>query len=105
MGKTVVNVPAPLYCIFLRKPIFLETWSPSGVWRGVKSGGLPYRVKPPLYKGIYIGAGTAELGDPYIRGGAINTRLGDPYRGPFEGASHMRYLEGSQTAEQNLLRV
>ena len=75
------------------------------MWRGVKKGGPAYRVKPPSRIGVAIGAGIAKLGDPYIRGGTKVHHLGVPHRGPFEGASHMRYLEGSQTAEQNLLRV
>ena len=68
------------------------------MWRGVKKGGPAYRVKPPSRIGVAIGGGIAELGDPYIGGGTKEDYLGDPYRGPFEGASHMRDLEGSQTA-------
>ena len=68
------------------------------MWRGVKKGGPVYRVKPPSRIGVAIGAGIAKLGDPYIRGGTKEYYLGVPHRGPFEGASHMRDLEGSQTA-------
>ena len=68
------------------------------MWRGVKKGGPVYRVKPPSRIGVVIGAGIAKLGDPYIRGGTKEYYLGVPHRGPFEGASHMRYLVGSQTA-------
>jgi len=63
--------------------------APSRVWRGVKKGGPVYRVKPPSRIGGRYRGGIARVGVPYIRGGGLDYHLGDPYRGPFEGASHM----------------
>ncbi len=72
---------------------------------GGKKSGSSIWAKAPSHIGYLYRGGTAELGDPYIGGGDLGALLGDPYRGPFEGASHRRVTWGRETAWQNPWRV